>query len=224
MTGRRAEGSDCGCARLVAEAARNRGSTEDGWMRVCLRDAAAPRLRREASRSLGAAEPGANAAAAWSRLGMTPWEGRRGEVSRVSRGVGPPRKMLRGREMREGFAPAGPRRRRACVEAGGVDARLGATVARRRWQQSYRCLRRAKPGPERSGGTRPPPAVAVSPRDGPTDPHPTERRSVDGLPRRCDTPNASVTDVRIRSRRHTPGGNCFPGIPPRLRASTPQRR
>jgi hypothetical protein len=30
-----------------------------------------------------------------------------------------------------------------------------AEGARRRWQQSYRCLRRAQPGPERSGGTRP---------------------------------------------------------------------
>ena len=33
----------------------------------------------------------------------------------------------------------------------------GAAGTRRRWQRSYRCLRRAKPGPERSGGTRPDP-------------------------------------------------------------------
>src|SRR5687767_7099469 len=34
-----------------------------------------------------------------------------------------------------------------------------AQGARRRWQRLYRCLRRAQPGPERSGGTRPTPAV-----------------------------------------------------------------
>src|SRR5688572_24680160 len=33
----------------------------------------------------------------------------------------------------------------------------GPPWARRRWQQLYRCLRRAQPGPERSGGTRPTP-------------------------------------------------------------------
>jgi hypothetical protein len=32
-----------------------------------------------------------------------------------------------------------------------------AAVARRRWAQFYRALRRAQPGPERSGGTRPNP-------------------------------------------------------------------
>src|SRR4051794_1269430 len=38
----------------------------------------------------------------------------------------------------------------------------GAPGARRRWQRSFRCLRRAKPGPERSGGTRPKPEAVLS--------------------------------------------------------------
>jgi hypothetical protein len=66
---------------------------------------------------------------------------------------------------REGFAPAGPRRRRARDQAEGSMRARGAAVARRRWQRSYRCLRRAKPGPERSGGTRPNPALDRSPRE-----------------------------------------------------------
>src|SRR5215207_4849673 len=61
--------------------------------------------------------------------------------------------------VREGFAPAGPRRRRARVRRRGSERGHGATAARRRWQRRYRCLRRAKPGPERSGGTRPHPAL-----------------------------------------------------------------
>ena len=47
-----------------------------------------------------------------------------------------------------------------------------AQPARRTWQQLYRCLVRAQPGPERSGGTRPKPqfdavagAVAVEAND-----------------------------------------------------------
>jgi hypothetical protein len=57
--------------------------------------------------------------------------------------------------LREGCAPAGARHRRA-VHGGGRSAwDPGAPGARRRWQQLYRCLRRAQPGPERSGGTRP---------------------------------------------------------------------
>src|ERR1700741_3705297 len=70
--------------------------------------------------------------------------------------------MDRARQPREGFAPAGPRHRRARADVGGDAERPGATVARRRWQQSYRCLRRAKPGPERSGGTSPNTAVPFS--------------------------------------------------------------
>ena len=64
--------------------------------------------------------------------------------------------------MREGFAPAGPRHRRARIDRFGAAADTGAPGARRRWQQSYRCLRRAKPGPERSGGTRPHPLLILS--------------------------------------------------------------
>src|ERR1700741_2980119 len=37
----------------------------------------------------------------------------------------------------------------------------GATVARRRWRALFARLLRAQPGPERSGGTRPNPAVDV---------------------------------------------------------------
>src|SRR4051812_47865890 len=39
---------------------------------------------------------------------------------------------------------------------------LVAVVARRGWQRRYRCLPRAQPGPERSGGTRPSHAVRLS--------------------------------------------------------------
>src|SRR6202008_4490752 len=62
---------------------------------------------------------------------------------------GPPRRVRDSRPQgRDTGAPASINR---------SAARPGAAVARRRWQQSYRCLRRAKPGPERSGGTRPNP-------------------------------------------------------------------
>src|SRR6202008_3367127 len=70
-------------------------------------------------------------------------------------------KGLRAREMREGCAPAGPRRRRARADAADRARNAGAAVARRSWPQSYRGLLLAQPGPERSGGTRPDPAGEV---------------------------------------------------------------
>src|SRR3954462_2242468 len=52
----------------------------------------------------------------------------------------------------------------------------GAAVARRGWQQRYRCLPRAQPGPERSGGTRPNPPFALSePSESFRNPHPPRR-------------------------------------------------
>src|SRR4051812_14755949 len=59
---------------------------------------------------------------------------------------------------REGCTPGGPGHRRgASMVRKRIEA--GAAGARRGWQQSYRCLPRAQPGPERSGGTRPNRAV-----------------------------------------------------------------
>src|SRR3954471_23663749 len=55
--------------------------------------------------------------------------------------------------MRARRAGTPPRARRAV----GIDGIPGAAVARRGWQRRYRCLPRAQPGPERSGGTRPAP-------------------------------------------------------------------
>src|SRR3712207_902373 len=49
-----------------------------------------------------------------------------------------------------------PPRRRGCRT---IERIRGAAVARRGWQRRYRCLPRAQPGPERSGGTRPHPAL-----------------------------------------------------------------
>jgi hypothetical protein len=50
---------------------------------------------------------------------------------------------------REGCAPAGPRTRSGGAQAVSCSPAQGA---RRRWQRLYRCLRRAQPDPERSGG------------------------------------------------------------------------
>jgi hypothetical protein len=60
------------------------------------------------------------------------------------------------RPLREGCGPGGARRTRARVSGLEIGDEAGrAGLARRRWQQLYRCLRRTQPGPERSGGTRP---------------------------------------------------------------------
>ena len=66
-----------------------------------------------------------------------------------------------GRDLREGCAPAGPGTRRACADAAESGRMSGAAGARRRWQQSYRCLRRAHPGSAPRRQTRPNPAVPV---------------------------------------------------------------
>src|SRR3712207_4464222 len=65
------------------------------------------------------------------------------------------------------------RARRAGTPARAHDRRpdgrnRGAPEARRSWQRLYRCLLRAQPGPERSGGTRPtPPLPFAVPPDPP---------------------------------------------------------
>jgi hypothetical protein len=58
---------------------------------------------------------------------------------------------------------ARPEGRDAAARDGGrgIGWRDGAAVARRGWQRRYRCLPRAQPGPERSGGTRPHPRFLV---------------------------------------------------------------
>jgi hypothetical protein len=62
------------------------------------------------------------------------------------------------------------------------EARPGAPGARRRWQRSFRCQRRAKPGPERSGGTRPTPAASFPELRPATGDH-VDRCGVDGVTR-----------------------------------------
>src|SRR3954471_23149752 len=84
--------------------------------------------------------------------------------------------------MRARRAGTPPRARRAV----GIDVMPGAAVARRGWQRRYRCLPRAQPGPERSGGTRPTPrpspfqSFVPKPRMSVPAARPLERFTLDG--------------------------------------------
>jgi hypothetical protein len=89
--------------------------------------------------------------------------------------------------LREGCAPAGPRPRSG-RHSSIVPAAQGA---RRRWQRLYRCLRRAQPGPERSGGTRPNPAVLPGKHEAP----PRNRRRASNRNESNRTSRASRTSA-----------------------------